>query len=265
MQNIDEILIRYFEAYFDLSKLTKGDWSKVDILINNNEKAKELDEIMTGYMDEFREAISFGKIFTYSPELDKFYKALESNISEPDSGVSVSFALETARDVIADLLSEDGEDDDRVKAIDNLAQLPNYSPDDWVRRKYMIRGVFLSPQPIKIPQSLIRRFEEACFSFIYGNFLASIALARATAEMALKERFPKLKNQKLDQIVNQDWHKIKGLKGHDEMQKMTEFIRAAGNQIMHKKQQNKVIRIYNEFATISVLQNLRSLIEFLYQ
>ena len=128
----------------------------------------------------------------------------------------------------------------------------------------MIQGIYISPQGTKIPLYLIQRLEEACFSFIYGNFLASIALARATIEMALKERFPIFKNRSFDEIVNEDWFSTGGLKGHDEMRKMAESIRTAGNQIMHKPQ-DKVIRIYNEFATRAILQNLKSLIEFLYQ
>ena len=268
MQNIEEILIKYVEARLQLSEViiekVKGDWSKLSILIENDEKAYKSFDTMLNSLNEFREATSVGKFFTYPKEFKKIYELLEKITLKPDPEFSVGFSLGEARDMIADLMS-DGEEDRRAKALDQLAQLPNYSPDDWVRRKYLIQGIYLS-QTNKVPPYLIPRIKEAYFSFIYGNFLASIALARAILEMALKDRFPVLKVKDLSfyDILNEKWFQIKGLKDDDEMQKMAEFIRTAGNQIMHNPQ-DKVIRIYNEFATTSVLRNLRSLIEFLYQ
>ena len=132
-----------------------------------------------------------------------------------------------------------------------------------IPRSGSVQGIYLSPNATKIPLYLIQRLEEACFSFIYGNFLASTALARATVEIALKENFPTLKNLTFDEIVNKNWFKIKGLKEHGEMQKMADSIRNVGNQIMHKPQ-DKVVRICNELFAKSVLQSLKSLIEFLY-
>jgi len=50
MKNVDEIIIRYYKASFDLSNLiaekAKGDWSKAELLISNDNRAKQIfDEI----------------------------------------------------------------------------------------------------------------------------------------------------------------------------------------------------------------------------
>ena len=50
MENLDEIIIRYYKANSDLSNLiaekAKGDWSKAELLISNDDRAKQVvDEI----------------------------------------------------------------------------------------------------------------------------------------------------------------------------------------------------------------------------
>ena len=50
MENLDEIILRYYKMYFEFSNLieenAKGDWSKAELLINNNDRAKLiLDEM----------------------------------------------------------------------------------------------------------------------------------------------------------------------------------------------------------------------------
>ena len=268
MRNINEILFGYLESYIKLSIIisekAKGDWSKYSFLIENHQETAELFDTIEEAQQEFREATSFGQLFTYPTELQKIYKLMVKNSSDQDPEHKIEYDLELLRDMVADLMC-DGEEDYRVKALDNLTQLPNYAPDDWIRRKYLFQGIYLPPHSSnKIPEDLIQMIEETCFSFIYGNFFASIALARAATEIALKERFPSFRKLSFDIIVNKCWFKVKGLKEHADMQKIAESIRTAGNQIMHKPQ-DKVIRICNEFATTSFLRDFKSLIEFLYQ
>lgn len=262
MKDIDEILMGYFEAYLQINDMIKGDWSKLEILVNNNEKAKELLEKMSDYRNDFCEAISLGKVFIYSPELEKLFQGLEK-ASKTDGNTSISFSLEWIMDMIADSFS-DGVEDDRYKALYSLSQLPKYSPDDWIRRKYLIHGIQLSPEAKKMPQSIITRFEEVCYSFIYGNFLATTALARATVEIAISDLYPVPKDKKFGKFMNEDWYKIKGLREYENIRKKIEFIREAGNRIMHIPKDKKVIQLNNERTAEAVLTDLKSVIEFLY-
>ena len=262
MKDIDEILIGYFEAYLQLKEMMKGDWSKLDILVNNNERAKELCETMSTCMNDFQETISLGNVFICSPEFEKLFQSLEK-ISEKDANTSINFDLERIMDMIADSFSN-GVEDGRYKALYSLSQLPKYSPDDWIRRKYMIHGIQLSPGAKEIPQSIIIRFEEVCYSFIYGNFLATTALARATVEIAIQDIYSVSKDKKFYKFMNEDWYKIKGLREYENIRKKVEFIRESGNRIMHNPKDKKVIQFNNERTAEAVLTNLKSVIEFLY-
>jgi hypothetical protein len=46
IENIDEIVLRYFKAAIGLedliNELANGDWSKIDLIYSNNEKFREL-------------------------------------------------------------------------------------------------------------------------------------------------------------------------------------------------------------------------------
>jgi len=271
MKNIDEVLVGYIRAIIGLDELirnkAKGDWRKLDILLENDDEARLLDEQMSQYEDEFREGTSLGNIFTFSDELEDVFKALGDGSLKREDKVSLQCELEAARDMIADLTHED---DDRVVALDNLARLPNYNPDDWIRRRYQFQAIYV-PLQTDIPPYLVRMLKEANYSFVYGNFLASAALTRAILEYTLKERFPQLKNSLLGNITsNNGWHKIKELKGREEMRKMADGIRDRGNQIMHtldeasNTRQKNLVYLFNEMTTRQILEDLKSLLQFFY-
>jgi hypothetical protein len=270
MENIDDILVDYVEAIFNLQKIirekAKGDWSKLEILLENDEALKKSFDTIWDTLkirkDEFREATSLGKFYTYHRELDRFFEIMEERTAALGHDGSVAFHLEEARDMIEDLLT-DGSEDRRVKAIDMIAQLPNYSPDDWIRRKYMMKGFYLPGHETEVPVYLRQGIEEACCSFIYGNFRACIALARAVVEDALKKRFPLLADSKLNEIVNNMWFKIKGLKERDDVRRRVERIRIYANQVLHQGESN-VERLCNELAAKTILGDLKEITEFLY-
>ena len=55
MERVDDIIIRYYKAWLEFSRLidekAKGDWSKADLLINNNgEPNKFLMKCMRHYL-----------------------------------------------------------------------------------------------------------------------------------------------------------------------------------------------------------------------
>lgn len=265
MQNISEMIVEYADAFLELCQIVKtkanGHWDKLPLLIKNHKRAEELFETMVNLEDHFREAASLGKIFTYPEELEPLYKLINAMSSVEESKLDLQGYLEDIKYMIEDLFKEK---DEWAKAIQEITQLPNYRPNDWIRRKYMVQGIYIPSETTAIPKHLIQRLEEACYSFIYGNFFSTVALARATVETALKTKYPELKNLTLHEITNDRWFKIKGLKEHNEMQKTAESIRKWGNEIMHDRK-DKITNIYNELKTKAVLHSLRSFIEFIYQ
>ncbi len=270
IRNIDEIVLGYIKTSFGLENLVKekgkGDWSKLPFLMENDEEARQLEKQYSYYKEQFREHTALGNLYTSSEGVIKALSdfLLEEQRAKNDSKNSIACGLEDTRNMIAEVM-EDGEEDYRVVAFDNLINLPNYSPDDWFRRKFMIEAIYLT-EGTEIPLHLVQRIEETCYSFIYGNFLACIALARATTETALKETYPILfqgAEPTLAEFLKQ-WHKIKGLKEHMDIKNQVDFIRKIANQVMHGSK-NKVVDLMNEFKAKSVVQNMKQVIEFLYK
>lgn len=267
MKDIDEIIFGYAGAVIGLKRVirekAKGDWSKLAILVKNDEEARQLDEKRSYYEGEFRESTVLGNLYTCSKGVMKAISdfLLEEDQSEQAAKTSLEWDIEAARDAIADMLQD--EEDYRVVALDSLARLPNFSPDDWVRRKYMIDGIYLG-EGTEVPSHLIQRIEEACYSFIYGNFLSCVAMSRAAIETALKEKYPDFTKRKLNDILKTRWLETEGLKEYPEVQKRAISIQEAGNQILHDRK-TKVVNMWNEFFAQSVLQNMREVIQFLYQ
>ncbi len=266
IRNIDEILAGYIRIVIRLKELisdkAKGDWSKLGLLVENDGEARRLYDQISQYEDEFRESTSLGNVFIFSEQLESIFEALGETCLNHEDKPSLEYELEDARNMIADLTHED---DYRVIALDNLARLPNYNPDDWIRRKYMIRGIYLG-QGARIPAHLIRRIEEACCSFIYGNFLACVALARATTETALKEKYKVLFDGKkitLGKLIEKCCD-IKEFKDSPRILNMVRHIKDAGDQIMHVPK-NKIVHLINELKAKSVIHNMKEVIEFLYR
>ncbi|MEJ2366562.1 MAG: hypothetical protein P8017_18195, partial [Deltaproteobacteria bacterium] len=259
IKNIDEILFEYLKAYFGLkdliTKKAKGDWGKLPLLVENDEEARQLDEQRSYYENQFREDTALGNLYTSSKGVMKAISdfLLEEQESEKAEKTSIASDLEAARDMIA-YLTETGEEDDRVMALDSVSNLPNYSPDDWVRRQLMFAGSYVGEES-RIPAHLKRRLEEAFYSFVYGNFFACVALARATTETALKEKYKALfggKRITFGKLIGK-CSNIKELKDEPRILSMLEDIRDAGDQIMHDPK-NKIVHLINELRAKSVVQ-----------
>jgi hypothetical protein len=268
VQDLDEVLLRFAHAYKDLAAIiaekANGDWSKLSLLIESIDEVRNLTDSLLNAADEFRQATPMGVFISYSQELQNLAQAIEMLGAPTDNKerFSIESSLETARDMLEDVL-EAGSEDDRVRALNQLLQFPNFSPDDWDRRRYMLSAVYLARRPLTIPSYVTSRFNEACNSFIYGNFLATIALARSVLELVLKERFPLFKSLTLEEITRKQWDRINGLKGQNEIREKADLIRQSGNQILHKAK-DKISHIFNEWAASKVLRDLKTVLEFLY-
>jgi len=271
MENVDEIIIRYYKALLQFSALidekAQGDWSKAELIIQNVDGAKQLiDEIDQSFYD-FEHSTSAGKLYQVSDELNALFNNMSINLSNYGSKASITTWLEHMYDDWS-WKTEEGhvEDYGIVQALRLVFLLPSFNPDEWLRRRFLIRGVRISSDLIHMPKTIETRFNEACTCFIYGQNLATYALARAVLEVALKEKYIVFSSRSmtLGNIINKGWHKIDQLKRYPELRKKAEKIWLAGNDALHMHNDYKVQHLINEFVAISVLENLKELLEHLY-
>ena len=265
MENVDEIILHYYKAHFKLLDLLKGDWSKAELLINNNDQAKQaFDEMMKAFSD-LEQSTSAGKLYQVSNDFDFLFNKMSEMFNTKSNEASVTGFLDHIRDEWGwKTEAGDVEDWGIIDALDIFFSLPNYDPDAWLKRRFLIRGVRVSSS-IKIPKKIEIGFSEACASFIYGQNLASSALGRSVLEAALKDKFILFKNRTLAEIIGVDWHKVDQLKKHPNLNEKAEKIRSAGNEALHEHGDNKVRQLINEANAIAILNNLKEILEYLYK
>lgn len=268
MNNVNEIVIRYHQALLGLSeqinKMSKGDWSKADLLVKNDNQLQQFLDEMNDALSDFEHTTSAGNLYQLSDEFISIAEKMSRTLDKTNNKASITLFFEYIRDDWEEKADAGDVDREVVDALDFFFSLPNYAPDDWLRRKFMIRGARISPNSKKIPKKIVDGFSEACACFIYGQNLATCALARSVMETALKNRFDFLKNMKLGEIIHTGWHKIHQLKEQQSLNTKADNILQAGNDALHSYDNNKTKHLFNEFHAISILNSLREIIEFLY-
>jgi hypothetical protein len=131
----------------------------------------------------------------------------------------------------------DGDDWDAIDALDwawEVIGAPYFQPDNWWNNNRDIRPALASGMPRISPQ-LKRRVEEIYVSYLFGNFLAAIVMARAVLEYLLKDRAGSLQ---LDGIRRRDEGEIEYLIRSVSMKlaldrQPLDFVRQLGNQVAH--------------------------------
>lgn len=268
--NIDEILNRYLNACIGQSEIikefAKGDWGKAESVYNNHEPFRNLCEERLNSLKDFEHATSGGNIHTLSDHLLPIYNPLvqRQTTSKKDSSneCSITNFLYHIRDEWEDKIKNgDTPDNGIIEAFYAFFGLPNYDPYDWLKRKFYLRGIYISPSKGKnIPESVIQEYKESCSSFIYGNYLATVATARSVLEFSLKRQFPKFCKYDLNDIINS----VPELKGENNYREKADNIRRTGNNALHKDD-IKILQLINEMKAQTVLNNLKDLIEFIYK
>lgn len=268
MEDIGKIAVRCIESYTGFmeifERIGKGDWSKVDLILENHPEAREHFENWRNGMADFRNAISAGKVFSYSDELEKVVTLLERTAkNNPFAECSVKRFLESKRDQYDDQVKRGWcEQDGIVEALDAMFQLPNFDPDKWLERKILTRGARVSADS-RIPKSVTNRFAEAHACYIYGNFLATIAMSRSVLEFILKDKYPvQFKNLTLGEIIGKGWNKIPDLKKEASKREGAERINSVANNVLHFECKGSAI--VNDMYAQMVIKDLRDVIEFIY-
>ena len=201
-ENMDEIVLRYYKAKIRLNdfinEIAKGDLSKIDLIYNNNEEFRELYQELLDSLKDFENATTAGKVYTCSVQLLPLIKSLEKRIpssKEISNKCQISVLLEHTRYDWASKIADIENAESYVERFDAFFKLPNYDPDNWLRRKFTLKGIFILPSKLKnVPESVIQGYDESCACFIYGNYLATAAMARSALELMLKSNYPEFCN-----------------------------------------------------------------------
>lgn len=148
-----------------------------------------------------------------------------------------------------------------------------FEPDQWLRNADELFPVLGGDADRKIPGNVRVRLRELYRSFILGNYLAGIALARATLEYALVDRASQLqidpfssdprhpsRTKPLGQLVDLAAGKLPHLKFQ------MESIVEAGNQTMHPKRRDKLALLPSALRALalSTTEATRTVVENLY-
>ena len=270
MENIEDAIRNYFSAYFELESLikdkAKGDWNKAELLIDNDNRAREVWNNIEDALKSFRSLISNVGFAQVTAEYHSLCDIIKRLPGVQKSYTDIASFLEHFRDEwewkIEEGYIEDGE---RLDALDAFFTLPNYDPDGWLKRKFLIGGVLFVEDTSKITWKTEAAFKEACIAFLYGLNLATLSVARSVLESALKECFVEFADQTLGWIVNIGWTKIDRLRQNSDLNDKARRIMRAGNQVLHQTDEAKISHLLNELYARTVLQDLREILEFLYR
>ncbi len=270
MENIEEVIRNYFAAYFELESLikdkAKGDWNKADILINNDSEARQvfnkIDDALRNFM-RLTSDVGFAQMSSEYQSLCDMIKKLPGAQKEYRD---IAGFLDHFRDEW-EWKIEEGHigDGDLLDALNAFFTLPNYDPDGWLKRKFLIGGVLFVEDTSKISKKTAAAYKEACIAFLYGLNLASLSVARSVLESALKECFPDFTNETLGWFINIGWTKVDRLRQNSNLNNKAKRIMQAGNQALHQTEEAKIAHLLNELYARTVLQDLREILEFLYR
>lgn len=134
-----------------------------------------------------------------------------------------------------------------LRATDRLLYSAFFRPDEWLRNAASLEPILGKAAESKIPGNIRIRLKELYRSFILGNYLAAIALARAILEYSLVDRSTKIgidplsedprhpnRTRRLRLLVDDASERQLAL------QVDMEAILDAGNRTLHQKKKDKL-------------------------
>ncbi len=160
-----------------------------------------------------------------------------------------------------------------IEAVERLIFSPFFSPDEWLQNSSEIEPVLGGNTGQRVPGQVRLRLKELTHSFILGNYLASVALARAILEYALVDRAAIIgiracgEDPRYPDRTNRLGTLIKDASEIRPALKMDmESVWENGNRMLHPKKRDNVIYIpaaLREMALESV-NAIRHVVEALY-
>lgn len=202
--------------------------------------------------------------------LEEFIGGVEQTEVDQDSR-EIAITLTAALNYYDETVDED--DERRIDVFDfpgadEVVDSPYFTPDRWRSNARALQPVIQRERDAVIPADVRCRLEATYTSFIFGNWLACMAMARAALEYALRSRartlgmdVKSLETPRLDARLSELIQRIADL-GYSELFKPMEIIRKKGNAVMHPSRNGKYASSMNE--TLSVIRYLKNCIEHLY-
>ena len=160
-----------------------------------------------------------------------------------------------------------------LEATDRLLHSSFFQPDEWLRNAEELQPLLGESAGMRIPGNVRVRLREAYRSFILGNYLSAIALARAILEYSLVDRSRKLE---IDPSAHDPRHprRIKALSQivDDASEKRPHLalhmgrILDAGNDTLHPKPKDKLALLPSAVRklALSSVESIRTVVEDLY-
>lgn len=138
--------------------------------------------------------------------------------------------------------------EDDLKATDHLLYSPFFRPDEWLRNADLTEPVMGRAAEQRIPSNIRVRLKELYRSFILGNYLSAIALARAVLEYALIDRSTEIGiKSSAEDPRHPTWTRKLGLLVDDAVEKLPhlksqmESIQDAGDKTLHPKKKDNLV------------------------
>lgn len=154
----------------------------------------------------------------------------------------------------------------------DLVSEPWFLPDAWRENAQMLRPILVDRPATKIRAHILHRLAEIYGSFIFGFWMAAIALSRSAVEFAVRDSAPALKvqlsrtNSKGEVEEKRLWELTEEIgASHPQLRDTLEAIRDTGNRILHPKKRDvvafpKVLRA----EALECIKNTRFVLETLY-
>ena len=163
--------------------------------------------------------------------------------------------------------------EDDLKATDRLIYSSFFRPDEWLRNADEIKPILGKAAEQRIPSNIRIRLKELYRSFILGNHLSAIALARAVLEYALVDRSAKIginpfsddprypnRIRKLGMLVED------ASENRPELKLDMESIVDAGNKTLHPKKKDNLVLLPGTLRNLALtsIKAVRGVVENLY-
>lgn len=129
-----------------------------------------------------------------------------------------------------------------------------FRPDDWLRNEVSVLPMLVNAKTA-LPKPLKERVDQCFGAFRFGQWMASMAMARSTLEYMLFVRGPacgvEIRGSTLDELIPRFAQRWPGL------QEPMDYIRRCGNEVMHPAKDDTVARYPQNLAMARrCLQNL---------
>jgi len=190
-----------------------------------------------------------------------------------DSSHTIRNALWFTTDYADNLLDDQDERRLSVDIAQETLEQQWFQPDFWSSNLRMLRPALLGKSESAIPTRIKVRLAEMQKAFVFGAWMATIALSRAIIEFALIERAQSFGVSPVRKTSDgtQRYLKLDDLiktvsKSHPELERGLRVLQDAGNRVLHPKKKQNVIptpKVLRSEAYECVKETL-SLVETLY-